>query len=434
VIAPFREQFVVLAPVKAYVLSLEPDPTAAELMPGSTSRDGAVRPNAYRVRLELAEREAFISELRSVVDADALEGVIAGLVDLLEPGTPLTRDDAKRIESLGETLGEDILQELGLKLTEANRSADQIHLQLQIPRELMKYPWELMHYKDGWLSEHFAMGRQVFSRMDRGVTRWRVPGPLRALVIGNPPTHERTLPYAAQEADDIANAFAAVAAETDGLLDFRRDRDAFINREVTRAQLRELLRYGNYDIIHFAGHAAFDPKSAGASAWLLSDGRLTARAIRNTLRWRDTQPWLVYANACEAGMDTDRQPPVYQSDVFGLASAFLDHGVSVFVGPLWRIDDRIASRIAKTFYRQLLKERQTVGEALRIAKAEAKADTFDRLNVPRDGDRPDDRVENVSWAGLVLYGNSTATFGQRIGAPPPPDDAGDGADAGDDHL
>ena len=80
---------------------------------------------------------------------------------LLEPGTALTAADAKRIESLGETLGEDILQELGVKLTDASQSPDQIHLQLQIPRELMKYPWELMHYKDGWLSEHFAMGRQV---------------------------------------------------------------------------------------------------------------------------------------------------------------------------------------------------------------------------------------------------------------------------------
>jgi hypothetical protein len=52
---------------------------------------------------------------------------------------------------------------------------------------------------------------------------------------------------------------------------------------------------------------------------------------------------------------------------------------------------------------------------------ETKADTFDRLRAADDPDRPGNRVENVSWAGLVLYGNSTATFGQRLAAPAPPD-------------
>jgi CHAT domain-containing protein len=416
VIAPFREQFVVLAPVRAFVLSLEPDPSAAVPATGPARRS-----DAYRVRLELADREAFITEFRSVVDPDALQGVIDGLVKMLKAAAPLSLADAKRLESLGETLGEDILQDLGVKLTEANRGQDQVHLQLQIPRELMKYPWELMHYKDGWLSEHFAMGRQVFSRMGGGVVRSRVPGPLRALVIGNPPTSERTLPYAAQEAEQIARTFAALASETDGLLDFDRGRDAFINQEITREQLRELLRHGNYDIIHFAGHAVFDPEHPASSAWLLSDGRLSAQAIRNTLRWLDTQPWLVYANACEAGMDDDGAAPVYQSDVFGLASAFLDHGVSVFIGPLWRIDDGIAARIAQTFYQQLLKERQTVGEALRLAKAEAKHFNFDALLQPSEAAGSAQRVALISWAGLVLYGNSTATFGQRAGAPPPPE-------------
>ena len=108
----------------------------------------------------------------------------------------------------------------------------------------------------------------------------------------------------------------------------------------------------------------------------------------NTLRWRDTQPWLVYASACEAGMDGGDTAPVYQSDVFGLASAFLDHGVSAFIGPLWRIDDQVASEIAVAFYQQLLKERQTIGEALRFAKAQAKA----KPSTPRA----------MSWRGTGL--------------------------------
>jgi hypothetical protein len=435
VIAPFREQFVVLAPVKAFVLSLEPDPNAAIPVPaipkgaGDPQRRG---PQAYRVRLELAEREAFISEVSSIVDPDAMRDVVTRLVELLKSSGGVAGADVKQLESLGETLGEDILQDLGIVLANANASRERIHVQLQIPRELMPYPWELMHHKGGWLSEDFAVGRQVFSRTGAGSIRSRVPGPLRALVIGNPTSDERPLAYAAAEASRIALSFEALASETDGLIDFKRDRDTRINQVVTRYEMRQLLRDGNYDIVHFAGHAAFDPKRPESSAWLLSDGPFSAQSIRNTLRWRQTQPWLVFANACEAGMN-DQPPQMYQTDVFGIASAFLDHGVNVFIGPLWRIDDNVAAETALTFYQQLLKERQTVGEALRRAKVAAKQRYFDPpLEPALAGRAAAERVALISWAGLILYGNSTATIGQRVGAPAPVAPAM--ADQGDDDV
>jgi Arc/MetJ family transcription regulator len=87
----------------------------------------------------------------------------------------------------------------------------------------------------------------------------------------------------------------------------------------------------------------------------------------------------------------------------------------VFIGPLRRIDDAIAAQVAHTFYEQLLGERQTVGEALRIAKVEAKDKHFDPATAP-EAPVSSERVARTSWAGLVLYGNSTATIGQRVGA------------------
>jgi hypothetical protein len=433
VIAPFREQFVVLAPAKAFVLSLEPDPNATMSAPAlarRTTEGVASGPQSYRVRLELAERDAFISEVTSIVDPEALRDVIDGLVTLMKSEQSVSPADVRRIESLGETLGEDILQDLGMTLsTGARTSSERIHLQLQIPRELMAYPWELMRHQSGWLGEDFALGRQVFSRSGRRSIGGRVPGPLRALVIGNPPTEGRQLPYAAREAEVIATLFEALTSETDGLIDFRRDEDARINQAVTQYELREMLRHGNYDIVHFAGHAAFDHQRPESSAWLLSDGPFSAQAIRNTLRWRESQPWLVFANACEAGMDGE-VPTMYQTDVFGLASAFLDPGVSVFIGPLWRIDDTIAAKIALTFYQQLLKERQTVGEALRRAKADARRRDVD-VTVPAGEASRAERIALASWAGLVLYGNSTATIGQRVGAPASTVPAGIDHDRGD---
>ena len=368
--------------------------------------------------------------MTSIVDPETLRDVIDGLVTLMKSEQSVSPADVRRIESLGETLGEDILQDLGVTLsTGARTSSERIHLQLQIPRELMAYPWELMRHQSGWLGEDFALGRQVFSRSGRRGIAGRVPGPLRALVIGNPPTEGRQLPYAAREAEVIATLFEALTSETDGLIDFKRDEDARINREVTQDELREMLRHGNYDIVHFAGHAAFDHQRPESSAWLLSDGPFSAQAIRNTLRWRENQPWLVFANACEAGMD-GKLPTMYQTDVFGLVSAFLDPGVSVFIGPLWRIDDTIAANIALTFYQQLLKERQTVGEALRRAKADARRRDVD-VTVPAGEASRAERIALASWAGLVLYGNSTATIGQRVGAPASTAPAGTDHDRGD---
>jgi CHAT domain-containing protein len=141
----------------------------------------------------------------------------------------------------------------------------------------------------------------------------------------------------------IASLFEALTSETDGLIDFRRDDDARINREVTQYELREMLRHGNYDIVHFAGHAAFDRQRPESSAWLLSDGPFSAQAIRNTLRWRESQPWLVFANACEAGMD-GKVPTMYQTDC--MPECVPRSWCRAFIGPLWRIDDTVAANIA----------------------------------------------------------------------------------------
>ncbi len=413
VIGSYRQQFVVLAPARALVLTLESDPDAPR--GSSSSLHGAVVPaETYRVRLEQADRDAVISEVISHVDGTKLGRLVDALDALLQSPRPMERADAREIDALGRTLGEDILQDLGRVLgQQATRGP--LHLQLQIPRSLMKYPWELMHHQRGWLLQDFAVGRQVFSRATSRITSARQPGPLRALVIGNPQTTEVSLAFAAHEAQVIADRLATLASETDGLLDFVPARDLFVDVALSSARLRQLLREGQYDVIHFAGHARFDPNDAGGSAWVLTDGPLTAREIRNTLAWADTHPWLVFANACQAAGAN----ATYQGEGFGLASAFLDHGVNAFIGPLWPIADDIAAETASQFYTHLLKERRTVGQALHLSRRAMKARYFDPVE---SGDATASAPTHAavgSWAGLVLYGNATATIAQRLGAPPP---------------
>ena len=181
----------------------------------------------------------------------------------------------------------------------------------------------------------------------------------------------RQLPGARDEAEQVAGWFASNSERSGSVIDFDRARDTRIHCRLTRADLRALLRDGRYDIVHFAGHGLFRADDPETSAWILSDGELWSLEIRNTLADHPSPPWLVFANACEAGMDGARPNRKYHDNVFGLATAFINQGVAAYIAPLWPIDDLLAQYIALSFYRELLCERATLGEALRRAKAAA---------------------------------------------------------------
>src|SRR5262245_13358973 len=265
------------------------------------------------------------------------------------------------------------------------------------------------------------MGRQVF--METGLAR-RVPGRrqgrVRPLIVGDPVFDPgrpwRQLPGARDEAEQVAGWFERASRDIRSIIDFDRRRDTRIHQRVTSAEMRWLLREGGYDIVHFAGHGIFRADDPETSAWLMSDGELWSLEIRNTLAEHDGPPWLVFANACEAGMDAARPERKYQGNVFGLATAFINQGVAAYIAPLWPIDDLLAQHIALEFYRQLLCERATLGEALRRAKSSAR-----RIAYPDTmSDRPDSEGvwAGLGWASLVLYGDPTEELFQALAGGP----------------
>ncbi|RME48896.1 MAG: CHAT domain-containing protein, partial [Caldilineae bacterium] len=381
VMVGFRQQFAALAVPPCLTLSLEP---------GAPETDGPAA--TYRLRLESAESGATVIEQNSRVNTRTIEDALTGLETLLRR-TWAEADELGYLQSLGRTLGEDIIQNLSehldgeyRKLAWLGRETGAPHLQLQLPRPLMRFPWELMHDGNDLLCERYALGRQVF--METGTTRQvtrRRSGVIRVLLIGDPLFEESflrraaereerwaQLPGARAEAEEVARLFRQLQEVLGRTLDFDPRRDAFIGRPLTKLQLRELLRSGRYDIVHFAGHALFRPDHPEESAWLLSDGPLWAQEIRNTLAWTDSPPWLVFANACQAAMESGRRADRYQGDVFGLATAFINQGVAAYIGPLWPIEDAIALQMAADFYQALLLENATLGEALRFAKRNAR--------------------------------------------------------------
>ncbi len=416
-----RDQFRVMAPASTLTLSLE---KRRRMFDDGDGREDAGGRENYLLRLESATRGAVITEQRSRVQPKMMERALQELADVLSADAA-TADVLRRLRSIGGLLGEDVLQTLSRTLEEERQSAldgsanTNVHLQLQIPRELMRYPWELLHHHGEWLCERFAIGRQVFMQTGtaRRVTR-RQQGRIRPLIIGDPlfdpklDPRPRQLPGARDEAEQVAGWFARLSDELGEVIDFELERDTRIHTRVTVADFRELLRSGQYDIIHFAGHGVFRAADPESSAWLLSDGELWALEIRNTLADQSAPPWLVYANACESAMESDRPSPAYQGNVFGLATAFINQGVAAYIAPLWPIDDLLAQQIALDFYEHLLCDRFTLGESLRRAKADAR-----RMTYPDDqtGPLPEDAAwAGLGWASLVLYGDPTEELFQAL--------------------
>ncbi|TWT65096.1 CHAT domain-containing protein [Allorhodopirellula solitaria] len=387
-----------------------------------------VKRSGYRVVLESSRLGATVAEQFSRVNEQTIRSTLSRLEGLLQRSW-VNKTHLKTFESLGRLLGEDVIQRLHTPLNIERQhvqkeTPDQVlHLQLQLPLSLMRFPWELMHDGTAFLGERYALGRQL--AMPTGIARpvpKRSQRGLKVLIIGDPILGSfggaQQLPRAREEAEQVVQQFKRLKVELGGELNFQPE-DVRINEIVTTHQVREWLREGKYDIIHFAGHAEYVEDDREQSAWILSDGPLWAVEIRNTLANAGSTPWLVYANACESSMG-ESETTGYQSDVFGLATAFINQGVTAYIGPLWPIDDAVAMQLATDFYDALLLQRESVGEALRIAKARAKQITV-------GGIEPSECLgtfAGLSWASLILYGNPTMklmdTFGMQSIDPPTP--------------
>lgn len=390
----------------------------------------------YRLRLESSIKQATLAEHVTKVFPRTFETAVRGL-EAFFIGEQILWDSGP-LETLGRTLGEDVIQRFGDRLREERRAmmtpaGRPPHLRLRIPRELMRYPWELMYDRDGMLCEQYAVGRQVF--MELAVTRppvQRQPGMIRALVIGDPvfsdsfEDHPEQLPGARTEAATVVETLRQLDEQLAQVPSIQVTH--YIGVRLTVLEMRELLRSGHFDIVHFAGHAKYVEGCPEASAWALSDGLLTAREIANTLAWTDSPPWMVYASACEAAMDgreassseegetqTQRTTKRYYGDVYGLATAFINEGVAAYIGPLWPVVDHVAAGLARAFYRELLLEQASLGESLWKAKHEMKQFLLPEDEIARAWAFP--AREALSWASFVLYGDPTPRLLESLWAP-----------------
>lgn len=147
-----------------------------------------------------------------------------------------------------------------------------------------------------------------------------------------------------------------------------------------------------YSIAHFAAHTLVDLNHPELSGIVLSlydpsgkpmDGFVRVNDIYNL----DMPVDLVVLSACESAVGK----AVAAEGIFSLSRAFFYAGAPRVLASLWLVDDRATAMLMSRFYRELLVEKRTPAQALRLAQQELASQP--RWQSP------------YYWAGFVLQGD-----------------------------
>ena len=260
--------------------------------------------------------------------------------------------------------------------------------------QLNAIPWELIYDKDNFVCLKYAIGRNIERRND---TLEDDPleenKKLRILLVGDP---TETLPGVDNELETLK-----AGLEMDGKdIEIKK----MYGKQVTREIFFKEISDGNYDIIHFAGHAdIMDDKSYLLFKEGTGEGEegkriiIGAQEIANQIENCRVKPKIVFMNACSSAaknneLDTDSL--TYDKESSNIALNFVDSltnvHISAYIGALWPVHDEEAAEFAVGFYKNLRKG-CTIGDAVRLARIES------FLSDPNE----------LTWASFVLYGAPT---------------------------
>ena len=237
------------------------------------------------------------------------------------------------------------------------------------------WPWEALSVK-GWAPAAESGLSRRYAAEGMSVAKWREQRRrergLSVLLVVNP---TGDLPGAVLEGERVARLLAQF--EGAGITVIR-------GNEATRARLLAEFQSGDYDAIHFAGHAFFDAAAPASSGILCAGGRVLSGA---DLAAMDAVPALVFFNACESGRLRSAVKPLRLLDrSIGFAEAFLRGGVANFIGTWWPVSDAAATAFSTPLYRELAKG-TSIGMALNAARATVRA------------------LPSADWANYLHYGS-----------------------------
>lgn len=243
-----------------------------------------------------------------------------------------------------------------------------------------RIPWETL-YIDGSAPARAGGLSHRYEAENLAVAKWlevRQYGATLDVLLIVDPTGD--LAGARREGDRVKEMFDALGSSI-------RVRELRGNA-ARRSELLRCFGSGEFDIVHYAGHAYFDSQNPQQSGILCTgDEVLSGSDLVNV----GSLPSIVFFNACEAGRiraPTSRKPSISarMQHNSSFAEAFLRGGVANYVGTYWPVGDAPAVAFARQFYERLLGGAE-LGQAL-IAGREADAE-----------------LESVDWANYILYGD-----------------------------
>jgi CHAT domain len=363
------------------------------------------RPTMRAPRQELPAGQYDLDQINNGLDvfASRLGGALRG--GGAPPPTPTARDDSE-LADLGQQIFELVLP----RHVRSDLRKKHLFIELGTDEGLLHFPWELMHDGEDFICLKHFVGRYVNLLRTPEANGRTLPEPgsdlgeLRMLVIGVPsprPQGDRVfapLPAVQREIETIVTTLARIGVEPAYLA----------GPDATRKNVLRALR-SQYHLIHFSGHAAFDPADPQRSALVLDDADISVGALTSALA--EQRSVLCVVNACETtrsgGATTDddsiADPLSWrdQYNIYGLARAFLENG-AYLLGSRWKLPDESAQRFTEAFYTSLLGQGAPIGSAITTA---------------REAVRRSAAADDFSWASYVYYGDPRMCFKRTVDEP-----------------
>lgn len=142
------------------------------------------------------------------------------------------------------------------------------------------------------------------------------------------------------------------------------------SRLLTNEEVKDglLNHFSEYTVIHFAGHAVFNPEEPMASGLVLSDGSvLTAARILQDSTFRTNKGKLLVLSACQTGVNVITTG----DEIIGLARALIYAGMKNIISSLWEVADLSTAGLMQDFHGLWQGGRSTIAGALREAQCRA---------------------------------------------------------------
>src|SRR5688572_8952402 len=141
---------------------------------------------------------------------------------------------------------------------------------------------------------------------------------------------------------------------------------------LTNQEVKEALPslFSQYPVVHFAGHAVFNPEEPLASGLVLSDGSmLTAASILQGNALRTNCGKLLVLSACQTGVNM----VTTGGEILGLARALMYAGMPNLILSLWEVADRSTANLMKDFHNSWKggARKRTIAQALQESQVRA---------------------------------------------------------------